>query len=373
MDNLFSEGKVDISFLENFANELKIPVNLIAGVAALLGEPETDEKTRASYNGLLLEAGDRLMSMASDVQEICNIKSGKTRTDIVPVNLNRILRELHEKYFRSAAEKKVKFSLDLFERGEEVAVLTDSDKLFKILSNLLSNAIKFTSEGFVRFGYRVKDDFVEFHVSDSGIGIQEKYLESIFDHNFRKENPSSVSYGGTGMGLYISKSYIELLGGRIYVSSTPGSGSVFRFTLPVQKGKSETLERKEDRLDELCNFKSRKTILVAEDMDSNYMLITLLLKGKNIEIKRACNGKEALDMILAGDKFDLILMDIKMPVMDGLTATRKIRETGCMIPVIAQTAYIEDKQIAFDIGCNGFVSKPFDRKKLLQSISGLLE
>lgn len=372
MDRLFSEGKVDISFLENFADELKIPVNLIAGVAALLGEPETDEKARASYHDLLLEAGDRLMAMASDVREICNIKSGKARTEKVPVKLNKIMRELYDKYLRSASEKKIMLSLDLFERGLEVEVLTDRDKLYKIISNLLSNAIKFTSEGFVRFGYRVKDDFIEFHVSDSGIGIQEKYLENIFDHNFRTENPSNVSYGGTGLGLYISKSYVELLGGRIYVSSRPGEGSVFRFTLPVQKSSLTTGEEKENSLEDLCNFTQQKTILVAEDMDSNFMLITLFLKGKNVNIRRACNGREALEMVLSDQKFDLILMDIKMPVMDGMTATRLIRDAGYNIPVIAQTAYIEDKQIAFDNGCNGFISKPFDKKKLLEALEACL-
>ena len=207
---------------------------------------------------------------------------------------------------------------------------------------------------------------IEFYVSDTGIGIPPEHQGKIFDRFYQAENPVSKMYEGTGLGLSISKAFAELLGGKISLSSKPSEGSCFCFTLPVEKQPGTDSEAIPRKMEQEIAFTKKKRILVAEDIESNFRLINYLLTSCNAEVIRASNGQEAVDIAISDKNIDLILMDIKMPVMDGYSATKLLRDNGFNKPIIAQTAFSDDKAKALDNGCSEIIIKPFDRKGLFQ-------
>ena len=292
------------------------------------------------------------------------LKSAKSE-----INLNSTLKSLCNQFTPKAEEKKIKLECEYDLSGSDVLIITDSTKLNQILSNLVNNALKFTDKGSIKLLYKLKENFLEFCVSDTGIGIRKEYHNRIFDRFYQVQNIMSRIYEGTGLGLAISKAYVELLGGKIWLSSEPGKGASFFFTIPYEKQNAEASVVKKTSITERFIFQKRKKILVVEDVESNFKLISYFLSGANTTILHASNGKEAVDTELTEKNIDLILMDIKMPVMDGFTATKLIREKNPTIPIIVQTAYVDEKEKAFDCGCSGFISKPFDKKGLLRILS----
>jgi CheY-like chemotaxis protein len=212
-------------------------------------------------------------------------------------------------------------------------------------------------------------NFLEFSVSDTGIGIPADYHAKIFDRFYQVQNAVSRLYEGTGLGLSISKAYVDLMGGKIWLSSEPGKGTTFTFTIPYERQTIEPDPVIEKQGNEGFVFAKKMTILVAEDVDSNYKLITYFLSRANTKLLRAVNGKEAVDIAMTEKGIDLILMDIKMPEMDGYEAMRLIREAKITIPIIAQTAYADDTEKAIECGCSSLISKPFDKKTLLKAMS----
>ena len=214
----------------------------------------------------------------------------------------------------------------------------------------------------------MKGKLLEFYVSDTGIGIDKKYHQRIFDRFYQIEDPMTKIHVGTGLGLSICKAYADLLGGEISLSSFPGEGSTFVFTLPFEKPDvTANIDIPKPNLTDFI-FPINKKILVAEDIDSNFKLIEKYLLGTNTEVLRASNGKEAVDISYSIQNLDLILMDIKMPLMDGYEATKLIRESNKDIPIIAQTAYVEDKIKVIECGCSGIITKPFNKGELISTI-----
>jgi CheY-like chemotaxis protein len=207
---------------------------------------------------------------------------------------------------------------------------------------------------------------LEFYVSDTGIGISSEHYARIFDRFYQVSNAMERLYEGTGLGLAISKAYVEHLGGKIWLTSEPGQGTSFFFTIPYEKQVLKTMPVIEKKVPDNYVFPVKKVILVAEDIESNFKLIRYFLSGSNAEVLHAYNGKEAVEKCLSVDNIDLILMDIKMPLMDGYTAVKLIREKNDKVPIIAQTAYADDKDKAMECGCSGFISKPFDKKSLFK-------
>jgi CheY-like chemotaxis protein len=214
--------------------------------------------------------------------------------------------------------------------------------------------------------YKLKGKFLEFSVSDSGIGIQEQYHERVFDRFFQVQSNVSRLYEGTGLGLAISKAYVELMGGRIWISSESGQGTTISFTIPYEQMIIPSIPVSERKAPDVFIFPEKRVILVAEDIESNFKLIRYFLANSNTEVLHAFNGQEAVEKCLSNENIDLVLMDIKMPVMDGYTAVRLIREKNTSIPIIAQTAYADDRERAIECGCSGFISKPFDKKGLFK-------
>jgi PAS domain S-box-containing protein len=370
-DKAEESDRLKTAFLHNISHEIRTPMNAIMGFATLLGI-DSDAATRKSYVDVITQSSDHLLSIISDIVDISNIEADLVKINKEEFNLNAIFKNVYDQHIQKAKEKKIDLDFDTGLANPEANILTDKTKLIQILSNLISNAIKFTQHGRIKFSYRLKLAMLEFTVSDSGIGIPNGLQTKIFDRFYQVHNQASRTYEGTGLGLSISKAYVELLGGTIKVVSAPGSGSSFIFTLPYERREDKSTSITPGTGMQKFFFKVKKKILIAEDVESNFQLIKYFLTGTNTEVVRAVNGQEAVDLCLSDKDIDLVLMDIKMPVMDGYTATRTIRENNISIPIIAQTAYADDKDQAMKSGCTGFISKPFDKYGLIQAINELI-
>lgn len=358
--------RLKTAFLHNISHEIRTPMNAIIGFSALLGEPDTDLQSRKSYIDVIMQSSNHLLSIITDIVDISNIEANLTKIVKSETDVNSTLKSLINQFLPKANEKKVKLKWETVMPDSEAMILTDRTKLTQVLSNLLSNALKFTDKGTVKLSFRHKDDFLEFSVADSGIGISTAHHAKIFDRFYQVQNSVSRLFEGTGLGLAISKAYVELLGGKIWLTSEPGKGTTFFFTIPYEKVIAQAKTANEIKSPDSVAFSQKRNILVAEDVESNFKLIKYFLAGSNAEVIHAINGKEAVDLFFAGTNIDLILMDIKMPVMDGYTAVSLIREKNTDIPIIAQTAYADDRNKAMECGCSGFISKPFDKKGLFK-------
>lgn len=364
--------KLKTAFLHNISHEIRTPMNAITGFSALLGEPDLTQETQKSYIDIITQSSDHLLDVLNDIIEISNIEAGILKLKRNEINLNTLMGKLFKQFKLTAAEKGIELRYRTGLSGNQAEVITDYSKLVQILSNLLSNALKFTLKGEIKFGYNLKNENLEFFVSDTGISIPDDQHYKIFDRFYQVEYSTSRQFQGTGLGLSISKEYVELMKGKIWLTSDPGNGSVFYFTMPYEQVfKEHHISPPTSELLKLLDV-DIKTLLVAEDDNNNFHLIKQLLSELNVKIVRACNGIEAVDICKSGLKIDLILMDIKMPLMDGYTAIRKILDHSPEMRIIAQTAYGDDEERSMEAGCAGFISKPFVRKQFIKMMKEFL-
>ncbi|HYX09569.1 MAG TPA: PAS domain S-box protein [Bacteroidales bacterium] len=366
------------SFLANMSHEIRTPMNGIIGFASLLKRNNLTAETRNKYVDIINKNGETLMNLIEDIIDLAKIEAGQLTVHKSECDLRSLMQEV-DTLFRETilSSANVQLRLCLPEDTSADNVQTDSSRLKQIITNLLSNALKFTDEGEIKFGYILREDnFIEFFVKDSGIGMNAEELDLIFERFRQVDDSSTRKYGGAGLGLTITKNLVNLLGGEIKVESEPNKGSVFSFTLPyVEAGHgslSETKKYEEDP--ERERFWHGKTILIAEDEDANYLFLEEVLLPTGLTIVRANDGMHAIEHVHI-HKPDLILMDVKMPRLNGLDATRQIKNKLPDIPIIAQTAYAmqEEKDLILDAGCDGYVIKPIDRKKLMWTIAEFLE
>lgn len=353
------------AFLANMSHELRTPLNAIIGFSGLIADSGPDSNT-VQYSEIILKSGKHLLSLVEDILDSTLIETGETRINYENANLVSILEEAKDIVVGEIInENKTGVELILNLRGvdKNTFLVTDSRKLKQVLLNLLRNALKFTDKGSIEFGFKeLYDDnnkVFQFYVKDTGIGIHKKHHEAIFNLFRQIDDTHTRKFGGMGIGLSIVKKTIELLGGKIWLDSEPSAGSTFYFTLPA---KTET--NKKPKTDEKALIMEKKydgkTILVAEDEQSNFDFLKILLTRLNIKVLWARDGIEAVNICEADHSVDLVLMDIKMPLMNGYEATKRIKEKRPDLPIIAQTAYamISDKLEAENAGCDGYLSKP---------------
>lgn len=359
------------AFLHNISHEIRTPMNAIVGFSALLSEPDLSTEAQQSYIKIITDSSDQLLAIVNDIIEISNIEVGIVKTNIDEIDLNKLMMDIYKQFSQKAAERSIEFKLNTSLPGKKAIIATDSVKLLKIISNLLSNALKFTKKGKILLGYTLRDDLLEFYVSDTGIGIHEDQFEKIFERFYQVENSASRAYEGTGLGLSITKAYVELLGGKIWLTSVPENGTTFYFSLPYTQSQMKYSSDMESSVKNKENT-AEKSVLIAEDDDNNFYLMKELLSDLNIRIIRASNGAEAVDAFKTGEKIDLVLMDIKMPIMDGYEATRQILEARPEAKILAQTAYADDEIKAIESGCMGFISKPFVKDRFVSLVKEYL-
>ncbi|MGC8823917.1 MAG: PAS domain S-box protein [Bacteroidales bacterium] len=366
--------RLKTAFLHNISHEIRTPMNAIMGFSEFLADPALPEQKRKQFVEIILRSGNQLLSIINDIINIAIIEAGQEKLYETETNLSEVVRLVYNQYLPQAQYQRIELRCDPVLYQKDYLVKTDKTKLTQILSNLVGNAIKFTHEGFVEMGYQIEDDHILFYVRDTGIGIPKNAQEEIFKRFRQARRSDGKIYGGSGLGLSISKAYLDLMGGRIWVESEEDKGSSFYFTIPNRRveAASGILQYAEESIFE-C--KRKKRILVAEDEDSNFALIEEYFSGLNVEIIRAVDGEEAIAFSEKYQPIDFILMDIKMPRKDGLEAAVAIKKKYPAIPIIAQTAYAldEDKAKILQAGCDGYLSKPLSRDRLMQSIQSYLE
>jgi len=368
------------TFLATMSHELRTPLNAIIGFSELLKE-ELPAKNIVEFARIINNSGEHLLELVEEIFDITLIESGQVKIQKDYFLLNPYLKEIHE-IIGVEQSKMGKEGITLIYNevlnDEDLMIFTDPFKVKQILINLLKNALKFTSEGFVEFGYRmishVTVPLLEFYVKDTGPGIPRESQEIIFEIFRQVDDSHTRAYGGTGIGLSVAKKLTERLGGKIKVKSKVGVGSTFYFTIPYTENGFEEPILKEETVVKTRRDFSNKTILVAEDEDSNFELLDVLLTNTSATVIRAKNGKEAVEFCRSIPNIDLILMDLRMPVMTGYEATMEIRKFFTKLPIIAQTAYAMpgDNEKALAAGCDDYVSKPIKKQVLMEKIEKYL-
>jgi PAS domain S-box-containing protein len=363
------------AFLANLSHEIRTPMNAIMGFTEFLKRSDLTSDKRETYSSIVRESGHHLLSILDDIIEISKIDTGQVAPNCSAVNIKSCIADVYKTMkITIPHDKKIRFRLHDNYAGTGLIIRTDRIKLRQILANLITNAIKYTERGTVTLRYEIISDNKEitFFVEDTGEGIDQKFHSIIFDRFSRLDSELAMKTGGSGLGLAISKAYVEMLGGTIRLQSELGRGSVFSFTIPLQEAQ-ETVTGKEEMANEYTRG-NKELILIAEDDDTNYLYFSKIFAAKNYRILRAKNGKEAVEMALQNNEIRLVLMDIKMPVLNGIEALKLIRQSKPDLPVIAQTAHAlpdEEKQITCE-SFNGYLTKPINQQVMFRKIHQLL-
>ncbi|MFW6103632.1 MAG: ATP-binding protein [Bacteroidota bacterium] len=362
------------AFLKNMSHEIRTPMNGIMGFASLLENNQLEGEKVHDYVHLIKESGNRMLEMINNLLDIAMIESGEINVQHEEISLNPLMDDLYTLFAPEAKKKGLEMTYRKGFEDHSDHIVTDGEKVKKILTNLINNAIKYTNEGQVAFGYSKEDSLLLFYVKDTGIGISPDLQQKIFERFRQAELGVTRNYEGAGLGLSISKALAEMLGGRMWMDSTPGQGSTFYFTVPYQSLDEDVTPGENASASIKQQLPGDLKLLVAEDDETSYMLIREIMDDTGITLLRAKNGKEAVEKLNDLSKDDLILMDIKMPVMDGYEATRAIKQARPELPVIAQTAYYseEDRKKALNAGCDAYVTKPVNVEELMDWIQRLL-
>jgi PAS domain S-box-containing protein len=375
-EKALSSVKLKELFVANMSHEIRTPMNVILGMLDLIGEEGLNPESK-KYIQTIKRSANSLLYLINDLLDYSKIEAGELQLEDTNVNLDEIFEHLVYSFSENAKNKGIQL-LHNVDRKISSQLISDSSKLNQVLINLISNALKFTEKGFVKFECVLLDENeldqrIKFMVTDTGVGIAEENLNSIFQTFIQEDSSVSRKYGGTGLGLSISREIVARLGGEIHVQSEKGKGSTFSFDIVIRKGilsENEDSSLKGD-LGEL----ERIQILVAEDNPLNQTLVRSIFDQYKISFDLAENGEEAI-MLLLNNEYDLILMDIQMPIMDGISATKHIRNTlGMDIPIIALTANAskEDETLYLSVGMNAYLAKPFKKEELFNTIFRLLK
>jgi PAS domain S-box-containing protein len=368
------------AFLANMSHELRTPLNAIIGFSGLIIDTGPNQDT-IPYSQIILKSGQHLLSLVEDIFDITMIETGQLKVNYEKADIISIMEEVRDiMYGERIRENKtgIKINLNLDGVGNQKYLVTDIRKLKQILLNLLKNALKFTDYGSIEYGYTVIDEpeksIFQFYVRDTGIGIDKKYHNAIFNIFRQIDDTHTRKFGGMGIGLSIAKKTVELLGGKIWVESESSVGSVFYFTIPVLPDKEKKDSKEGVKVKIMAKNFPGKTILIAEDEESNFDFMKILLTRMKIRVLWAKNGREAVNLCETDPSIDLVLMDIKMPLLNGYEATKLIKLKRPDLPVIAQTAYamISDKQEADEAGCNGYLSKPIKINQITEILESFL-
>ena len=369
--------RLKTAFLSNMSHEIRTPMNCILGFIQLLEQEEYTHEEHLQYMSLISSSGKQLLTIINDVLDISSIESAQMNLQSVHFDLNNLLENLLIS-FTNEKQRTGKNDIDV-ELVKGIAegqchIFCDNGRLEQILNNLLSNALKFTMSGKITFGYSFEKENLIFFVQDTGIGISAQNQQIIFERFRQEEESHTRNFGGTGLGLPISKGLVELMGGKMWLTSKKGTGSVFYFCLPdIISHDTVPASKISIPTKQSLNF-SGKTILIVEDVPENIELISTMLKLTDVNILRADNGFIAVNLCRENPLIDLVLMDIQMPVMNGYDATREIKKMRPGLPVIALTAYAfnKDKRHCEEAGCDDFLSKPILKNDLLLKLGNFL-
>ncbi len=364
------------AFLANMSHEIRTPMNGILGFADLLREPNLTGEQQQKFIGIIQKSGERMLRIINDIIDISKIEAGLIQVQKQPSNVNEQIEYIYTFFKPEAAAKGLTLSYRNELPPHEAVIQTDREKVFAILTNLVKNAIKYTDEGSIEMGcnclHDEKSSYLQFYVKDTGIGVPEDRREAIFERFVQADIGDAMARQGAGLGLAITRSYVEMLGGRIWLESEVNRGSTFYFTLPFQQvDEQPTFPAEESDTGQTNSGKIKPLkILVVEDDVSSGLYFDIVLAPFAREIFKAKTGVEAVEKFKENQDIDLILMDIQLPRMNGHEATREIRKMSSKVIIIAQTAYAQavDRRRALEAGCDDYVSKPVKKNTLLTLI-----
>jgi CheY-like chemotaxis protein len=346
-------------------------MNGILGFSRLLQESKLSGEEQGEYINIIQASGERMLNTINDIICIARIESGQMELLLKKTNINEQIEYIYAFFKHEAEQKGLRL---LFNNGlpkDAAVITTDKEKLYGILTNLVKNAIKFTKTGTIEFGYEHKGGFLEFYVTDSGIGIPKERQEAIFERFVQADIGDKRAYQGSGLGLSIAKAYVEMLGGKIRLESEKGHGTKFYFTIPYKFEPEKDIAKAESTVNQTGSEIPKLKILIADDDPSSELFLAIAVKKYCREVFKVRNGTDAIEICRNNPDLDLILMDIKMPEMDGYEATRQIREFNKQVVIIAQTAYAltGERDAAIAAGCNDYISKPFSVTALTTMVS----
>jgi hypothetical protein len=372
-ENAEESDRLKSAFLANMSHEIRTPMNGILGFADLLKEPQLTGKVQQKYIGIIIKSGTRMLNIINDIVNISKIESGLMEANIQEININHNITFIYN-FFKLEIEKKgLSFSFKNPLPTKEAFIKSDSEKIYSILTNLVKNAIKHTEKGTIELGYAVKKEDdpceLEFYVKDTGIGIPKERQIAIFERFTQSDISNKMAFQGAGLGLSISKAYVEMLGGNIWVESEEGKGSTFHFTLPCGTNQQKRSLRNAGakKLEKIDNPKSLGLkILIVEDDKISKMLLALMVKDYSSVVFEARTGVEAVTIARDNPDIDLILMDIQMPELNGYEATKQIRQFNNDVIIIVQTAFglSDNKENIIRTGCDDYILKPVSKDKL---------
>lgn len=363
-DRAEESNRLKTAFLQNMSHEIRTPLNGIIGFSTLLNDADISKADIKEYSIIINKSGTRLIEIVNNVLDISKIQTGQVEIHKKVILINTIFSDLLTFFSPVANDKNITMNYhnqdDTF-----LTIFSDESRLHQILTNLIDNSIKFTKSGNIDFGFEIKYDFIEFYVKDTGIGIPQELCESMFSNFIQVEQTMTKNYEGAGLGLPICKGLVELLGGKIRIVSEINKGTTVFFTLPytpVAAYSQADLEYPE--IPEKQNVHGK--ILIVEDDFINFRYLYTILRSSDIMVIHAENGKQAVELVKNTPDINLILMDIRMPVMDGIEATKLIKQFRPDLPVIAQTAYAfsEEKSKILAIGCDEYLIKPLESDKI---------
>lgn len=366
-----ASDKLKTAFINNISHEVRTPLNGILGFSELIMQEDTTSEEREQFRSMIQISSARLLNTITSYMDIALLMSGTMQLNNKPFLLNGLIKSLFDLFKPVANVRNLGFSMIVPSEVMDVEIISDKELHFKLLSHLLDNAVKFTHSGAVIFGYKIQGKAAEFFVTDTGIGIEPEFQSKVFD-NFRQfETTTTRDYEGSGLGLSITRGIVELLGGSIQLDSRVGGGSTFRVMIPYQTLSTKNTENELDTSDGICAKKP--VILLVEDDLANFSLQEKIIRKAGYNVIPASNGREALDQIEKNSSISAVIMDLKMPVMDGYEATRRIKKTRPGLPVIAVTAFAMtgDENKALEAGCDHYLAKPIMETDLVKVLSKL--
>jgi len=360
--------RLKTTFLQNISHEIRTPMNGIMGFTELLKNQDLSEDEKKEFIKIISDSSALLFNIVNEVIDISIIESGTNKVTLSEIRLNSLIDETYD-YFTHAVQQGITIlSVKDLGNGSDL-VSTDAVKVRQVLRNLISNSVKFVEEGYIKFGYEVKGNEIEFFVEDTGIGIPLESQALIFDRFFKGSTQDRKFYEGVGLGLAISKGLVELLEGRIWMESEPGKGSRFHFTIPYRKAegvKNSIITSSASRANAVGPNYGGITVLLAEDDAHNQRYIYEMLSRLGIKVIPAVNGREAVELFSSYSSIDLVMMDLKMPVMDGYTAAEEIHKLKANAYIVAQTAYTFNEEIKVKAaGFDDYISKPFREEQVI--------
>lgn len=370
-ENAEESDRLKSAFLANMSHEIRTPMNGILGFTDLLKEPNLTGEEQHEYISIIQKSGNRMLNIINDIISISKIESGVVEVSLSETNVNEQIEYISTFFKPECTQKGIAILHKSPLPKEESNINTDREKVYAILTNLVKNAIKFTNTGSIEFGYELKGKYLEYFVRDTGAGINKEHLEIIFER-FRQSSESYTrNYEGAGLGLSISKAYVEMLGGKIWAESELGKGSTFYFTIPyITEPEEKNADKSVVPVLETENHIKDLKILIAEDDKISALFVAKAVKLFTKAVLNAKTGVEVVETCRNNPDIDLILMDINMPVMDGFEAARQIRQFNPNVIIIAQTAYALTgyKEKAMESGCNDYISKPINKDELMTLI-----